>query len=275
MNEYLKLVKDVLDNGTDRSDRTGTGTRSVFGRTIRFSMDNGFPLLTTKKVPFRLPAEEMLWFLKGDCNNKQLTEKNINIWNEWADPVTGDLGPIYGRQWRFWPKFRKMGDTTLYKKDGYIDQVAEAVRQLKENPTSRRIIVEGWNVGELSEMALPPCHKSHQLYVANGKLDLMLYQRSSDIGLGLPFNIAQYALLLHMYSHVAGLQPGELVITLGDVHAYLNHVEQLELQLTRKPKPLPTLSIIRPVTTMNDFRMEDFILEDYNPHSHIKMDVSV
>lgn len=281
MKQYLELIRDILTNGSERPDRTGTGTRSVFGRQLRFNLADGFPLVTTKKVPFRLPAEEMLWFLSPDCgNNNKLREKNIHIWDEWESPQ-GDLGRIYGKQWRQWQTYQEIpewdydGHMGYYKPGPNIDQVAEVIKQLKEDPYSRRLIVEGWNVSELQDMALPPCHKSHQLYVADNKLSLMLYQRSSDVGLGLPFNVCQYALLTHMYAHVTGLGVGDLIVTLGDAHVYNNHIEALSTQLDRDPRPLPILEIVRQVPDIDSFTIDDFKIIGYDPHPHIKMDVSV
>jgi thymidylate synthase len=288
--QYIELIEDVLKNGIERGDRTGTGTLSVFGRTLRFDMSEGFPLVTTKKVPLRLPAEEMLWFLAGKCNNKDLQEKNISIWNEWANPHTGNLGPVYGVQWRHRPVFKADYIETgtcedgccssgehIFRKVGEIDQIKEAINQVRTNPESRRIIVEGWNVGQLTEMALPPCHKTHQLYcdIKNKKLSMALYIRSSDLGLGLPFNIAQYAFLLHMYAHVTGYAPGELIVNLGDTHVYLDHIEALTQQIAREPFKLPTLVINRPVSDIDDFKYEDFALLHYKHHPHIAMKVSV
>lgn len=276
MKQYLDLVKDVLENGIDRTDRTGTGTRSVFGRTMRFDMADGFPMVTTKKVAFRLPVEEMLWFLTPDCgDNNKLKEKNIHIWDEWEDE-DGQLGRVYGCNWRRWPLYEKNKDNT-YSKVGEVDQVQRAIDLIKNDPTSRRIIVEGWNVGELHEMALPPCHKTHQLYcdLRSSKLSMRLEIRSNDIGLGNPFNVTQYALLLHMYAHLTGYTPGELIINIGDAHIYLNHIDALREQLTREPYELPKLVINREVKSIDEFKYEDFSLINYRHHPVIKMDVSI
>ena len=264
MKQYLDLLRDILDNGVVKGDRTGTGTRSVFGRQMRFDLADGFPLLTTKKLHLKSIIYELLWFLRGDTNARWLQEHGVRIWNEWAD-ADGSLGHIYGYQWRSWPDYQ----------GGYIDQIAEAVDQIKHNPDSRRIIVSAWNVGDLPNMNLPPCHAFFQFYVADGRLSLQLYQRSADTFLGVPFNIASYALLLMMMAQVTGLKPGDFVHTLGDTHLYLNHLDQARLQLTREPRPLPRMVINPEVKSIFDFKYEDFTLEGYDPHPHIKAEVSV
>jgi thymidylate synthase len=253
-----------MDNGVQKSDRTGTGTRSVFGYQMRFNLADGFPLLTTKKVHLKSIIYELLWFLKGDTNVKYLQENGVRIWNEWADE-NGDLGHIYGYQWRSWPGY-----------DGeFIDQIQQAIDDIKHNPDSRRIIVSAWNVADLKNMNLPPCHAFFQFYVANGRLSLQLYQRSADTFLGVPFNIASYALLTMMVAQVCGLQPGEFIHTLGDAHIYNNHFEQVKEQLSRDPRPLPKMHINPEVKSIFDFKYEDFTLTDYNPHPHISGKVSV
>lgn len=264
MKQYLDLLKDILENGTDKHDRTGTGTRSVFGRQMRFDLSQGFPLLTTKKLHLKSIIHELLWFLNGDTNVKYLQDNGVRIWNEWARE-DGDLGHIYGYQWRSWPDY----------KGGTIDQISQAVNDIKNNPDSRRIIVSAWNVADLPNMALPPCHAFFQFYVANGKLSLQLYQRSADTFLGVPFNIASYALLTMIMAQVCGLQPGDFIHTLGDTHIYLNHLEQAQLQLTREPRQLPTMKINPDVKSIFDFKYEDFELEGYDPHPHIAAKVSV
>ena len=264
MRQYLDLLSDILENGVTKTDRTGTGTRSVFGRQMRFDLADGFPLVTTKKLHLKSIIHELLWFLHGDTNVKYLQDNGVRIWNEWADPQ-GDLGPIYGRQWRAWPDGR----------GGFIDQIAEAERQIRETPDSRRIIVSAWNVAQLPEMALPPCHAFFQFYVADGRLSLQLYQRSADCFLGVPFNIASYALLLMMMAQVTGLQPGEFVHTTGDTHLYLNHLDQARLQLSRAPRPLPRMRLNPAVKRLEDFTYADFTLEDYDPHPHIPAPVAV
>lgn len=264
MKQYLDLLKDILENGTDKHDRTGTGTRSVFGRQMRFDLSDGFPLLTTKKLHLKSIIHELLWFLKGDTNVKYLQDNGVRIWNEWAGE-DGDLGHIYGYQWRSWPDYN----------GGTIDQITQAVNDIKENPDSRRIIVSSWNVADLPNMALPPCHTFFQFYVANGKLSLQLYQRSADTFLGVPFNIASYALLTMMMAQVCGLEPGEFIHTLGDTHVYLNHLEQANLQLTREPRKLPKMRINPEVKSIFDFKYGDFVLEGYDPHPHIAAKVSV
>ena len=264
MKQYLELLNRVLTEGVEKTDRTGTGTVSVFGHQMRFAMADGFPLLTTKKLHLKSIIYELLWFLKGDTNVKYLQDNGVRIWNEWADP-DGSLGHIYGYQWRSWPDYN----------GGHIDQISEAVETIKNNPDSRRIIVSSWNVADLGNMNLPPCHAFFQFYVAGGKLSLQLYQRSADIFLGVPFNIASYALLLMMMAQVCGLEAGDFVHTLGDAHIYLNHLEQVKLQLTREPRALPKMTINPEVKNIFDFKYEDFELTDYNPHPHIKGVVAV
>ena len=264
MKQYLDLLQRILDEGVEKADRTGTGTISVFGHQMRFRMQDGFPLLTTKKLHLKSIIYELLWFLKGDTNVKYLQEHGVRIWNEWADE-NGDLGHIYGYQWRSWPDY----------KGGFVDQIQEAVDTIKNNPDSRRIIVSAWNVGDLDNMNLPPCHAFFQFYVANGRLSLQLYQRSADSFLGVPFNIASYALLLMMMAQVTGLEPGDFIHTLGDTHIYNNHLEQVKLQLTRTPRPLPRMRLNPDVKSIFDFQYEDFALEDYTPCPHIAGTVSV
>ncbi len=264
MRQYLDLLQHILDKGTKKSDRTGTGTISVFGYQMRFDLRDGFPLLTTKKLHTKSIIYELLWFLQGDTNIKYLQDNGVRIWNEWADGH-GDLGPIYGKQWVSWEK--RDGST--------VNQIAEAVRQIKETPDSRRIIVNAWNVADLPAMRLSPCHALFQFYVADGRLSCQLYQRSADVFLGVPFNIASYALLLQMMAQVCDLEPGEFVHTFGDVHLYLNHIEQAELQLTREPRPLPRMEINPAVKDIFSFNYEDFTLLDYNPHPHIKAEVAI
>lgn len=264
MKQYLDLLQHVLDNGTVKHDRTGTGTKSVFGYQIRCNLADGFPLLTTKKVHLKSIIYELLWFLRGDTNVLWLQEHGVRIWNEWADE-NGELGPVYGHQWRSWPDYN----------GGTIDQIVQVVDQIKHNPDSRRMLVSAWNVAEVNKMALPPCHTMFQFYVANGKLSLQLYQRSADLFLGVPFNIASYALLLMMVAKVCGLEPGEFIHTFGDAHIYLNHFKQVKLQLTREPRPLPRMVINRDVTDIFDFKYEDFTIEGYDPYPLIKGVVSV
>lgn len=264
MRQYLHLLQHILENGTDKGDRTGTGTKSVFGYQMRFDLSEGFPMLTTKKLHLKSIIYELLWFLKGDTNVKYLQENGVRIWNEWADE-NGDLGPVYGKQWRNWEA--PNGET--------IDQISNAVDLLKNNPDSRRIIVNAWNVGDLKAMALTPCHCLFQFYVADGKLSCQLYQRSADTFLGVPFNIASYALLTMMMAQVCGLKPGDFVHTFGDVHLYSNHFEQARLQLTRDVRALPTIKINPAVKSIFDFKFEDFELLNYHPHPHIKAAVSV
>ena len=264
MKPYLDLMRHVLEHGTDKSDRTGTGTRSVFGYQMRFNLQDGFPLLTTKKLHLRSIIHELLWFLRGDTNIQYLHNNNVTIWDEWADE-NGDLGPVYGYQWRSWPT----------PDGGSIDQIANLIEQIKRTPDSRRLIVSAWNPALVDEMALPPCHAMFQFYVADGKLSCQLYQRSADIFLGVPFNIASYALLTMMLAQVCGLQAGEFVHTLGDAHLYSNHFEQARLQLTREPRPLPSMTLNPAVDNLFDFKYEDFELSGYNPHPHIKAAVAV
>ncbi|MBB3188050.1 thymidylate synthase [Microbacter margulisiae] len=264
MQQYLDLLQHVLNEGVHKEDRTGTGTLSVFGYQMRFRLDEGFPLLTTKKLHTKSIIHELLWFLQGSTNVHYLQENGVKIWNEWADEQ-GELGPIYGYQWRSWPDYD----------GGHIDQISQAIEMIKHNPDSRRIIVSAWNVADLPKMHLPPCHAFFQFYVANGKLSLQLYQRSADIFLGVPFNIASYALLLEMMAQVTGLKAGEFVHTLGDAHIYTNHLDQVKLQLTREPRPLPRLKINSAKTNMFDFVFEDITIENYNPHPHIKGDIAV
>lgn len=264
MKQYLDLLDRVLKEGAEKGDRTGTGTISVFGHQMRFNLEDGFPCLTTKKLHLKSIIYELLWFLKGDTNIKYLQDNGVRIWNEWADE-NGDLGHIYGYQWRSWPDYQ----------GGHIDQITEVINTIKNNPNSRRILVSAWNVADINNMNLPPCHILFQFYVANGKLSMQLYQRSADIFLGVPFNIASYALLLLMVAQVTGLKPGEFIHTLGDAHIYLNHLEQVKLQLSREPRPLPKMKINLEVKNIFDFQFEDFELTDYNPHPHIKGTVSV
>ncbi len=264
MKQYLELLDHVMANGVEKGDRTGTGTRSVFGYQMRFNLEEGFPLLTTKKLHLKSIIYELLWFLRGDTNVHYLQEHGVRIGNEWAGP-DGELGPIYGYQWRSWPDYN----------GGHIDQISEVVETLKNNPDSRRIIVSAWNVGQLDEMHLPPCHAFFQFYVADGRLSLQLYQRSADIFLGVPFNIASYALLLQMMAQVTGLRAGDFVHTLGDAHIYNNHIEQARMQLSREPRRLPRMVLNPEVKSIFDFKYEDFTLEDYDPHPHIKAVVAV
>ena len=264
MKQYLDLLQHVLDHGILKEDRTGTGTHSVFGYQMRFNLQDGFPLLTTKKLHLKSIIHELLWFLKGDTNVKYLQENGVRIWNEWADE-NGDLGHIYGYQWRSWPDYD----------GGHIDQIKEAIDTIQNNPDSRRIIVSAWNVADLPQMNLPPCHAFLQFYVANGKLSLQLYQRSADIFLGVPFNIASYALLLMMVAQVTGLEAGDFVHTLGDAHIYNNHIEQVREQLSREPRALPKMKLNPNVKSIFDFKYEDFELTDYNPHPHIAGKVAV
>ena len=264
MRQYLDLLDRILSEGTVKEDRTGTGTISVFGHQMRFNLEEGFPLLTTKKLHLKSIIYELLWFLNGDTNVKYLHDHGVSIWNEWADE-DGRLGHIYGYQWRSWPK----PDGTS------LDQISQVVHDIKHSPNSRRLIVSAWNAGDIENMALPPCHALFQFYVANGKLSCQLYQRSADTFLGVPFNIASYALLTMMMAQVCGLKPGEFVHTLGDTHIYLNHIEQVKLQLTREPRPLPRMEINPDVKSIFDFKYEDFTLCDYNPHPHIKGAISV
>lgn len=262
--EYLGLLRHILDHGTKKGDRTGTGTISVFGHQLRFDLADRFPLVTTKRIHLKSVIHELLWFLKGETNIAYLKENGVSIWNEWADEE-GELGPIYGKQWRAWPR----------PGGGEIDQISWLVEELKTNPDSRRMVISAWNVGQIEKMALPPCHTLFQFYVVEGRLSCQLYMRSADVFLGVPFNIASYALLTRMLAQVTGLGPGEFVITFGDAHIYLNHLEQVELQLSRQPFPLPRMRINEQVTSLFDFRYEDFSLEEYQHHPGIKAPVAV
>ena len=264
MKQYLDLLQRIVNEGTRKEDRTGTGTLSVFGHQMRFNLEEGFPLLTTKKLHLKSIIHELLWFLKGDTNVKYLQENGVRIWNEWADE-NGELGPVYGHQWRSWPNYN----------GGHVDQIQDIVNALKNNPDSRRMIVSAWNVAEVDQMALPPCHCLFQFYVANSKLSLQLYQRSADTFLGVPFNIASYALLTMMMAQVSGLKPGDFIHTTGDTHLYLNHLEQAKEQLKRTPRTLPRMVINPKVTSIFDFKYDDFTLEGYDPLPHIKAEVSV
>jgi thymidylate synthase len=264
MQQYLDLLSRILNEGVHKGDRTGTGTLSVFGNQMRFDLRDGFPLLTTKKLHLKSIIYELLWFLRGDTNIHYLQEHGVRIWNEWADE-NGELGPVYGHQWRSWPDY----------KGGTIDQIANVLEQIKHNPNSRRMLVTAWNPAEVDEMALPPCHCLFQFYVADGRLSLQLYQRSADTFLGVPFNIASYALLLQMMAQVTGLEAGEFIHTTGDTHLYSNHLEQAKLQLTRTPRPLPKMKINPDVKDLFAFKYEDFELVDYNPYPHISAEVAV
>ena len=264
MKQYLDLLQHILDNGETKTDRTGTGTKSVFGYQMRFNLNEGFPLLTTKKLHTRSIIHELLWFLKGDTNIKYLHDNKVTIWDEWADD-NGNLGPVYGHQWRHW-------DT---KNGGFIDQISEVIEQIKKTPDSRRLIVNSWNVAQISEMALPPCHCMFQFYVSEGKLSLQLYQRSADVFLGVPFNIASYALLLAMTAQVTDLNCGDFIHTFGDAHLYSNHIEQAKLQLTRTPYTLPTLKLNPNIKNIYDFTYEDILIDNYQYHPHIKAEVAV
>ncbi len=265
MKQYLDLLHKVLTEGVRRDDRTGTGTIGIFGYQMRFDLSQGFPLVTTKKVFTRGIIEELLWFISGSTNKKVLQEKNVHIWDEWGDDETGELGPVYGHQWRAWNDYN----------GGHIDQLMNVIEQIKTNPNSRRLIVSSWNVAQIDQMGLPPCHCFFQFYVSNGKLSLQLYQRSADLFLGVPFNISSYALLLMMVAQVTGLKPGEFIHTLGDAHIYLNHIEQVKLQLSREPYPLPTMRLNPDVNDIRNFRIGDFVLENYQCHPAIKGEVSV
>lgn len=264
MKQYLDLLSRIMTEGVEKHDRTGTGTISIFGNQMRFNLEEGFPLLTTKKLHLKSIIHELLWFLKGDTNVRYLQEHGVRIWNEWADEQ-GELGPVYGHQWRSWPD----------RSGGHIDQITNVIDQITNNPDSRRMIVSAWNVADIDSMRLPPCHCLFQFYVAEGRLSLQLYQRSADTFLGVPFNIASYALLLMMVAQVTGLKPGEFIHTTGDTHLYLNHLEQVRLQLTREPRPLPVMKINPDVKSIFDFKYEDFTLENYNPWPHIPGVVSV
>lgn len=264
LKQYLEMCRHILENGLEKGDRTGTGTVSVFGYQMRFDLQEGFPLLTTKKLHLKSIIYELLWFLKGDTNINYLKENKVRIWDEWANEE-GDLGPVYGKQWRSWTAA-----------DGRtIDQISEVISQIRTNPDSRRLIVSAWNVGDLDKMALAPCHCLFQFYVADGKLSCQLYQRSADVFLGVPFNIASYALLTIMIAQVTGLKPGDFVHTFGDAHIYLNHLEQVKLQLSREPRSLPVLKLNPEVSSIFEFQYEDFVLEAYDPHPHIKGEVAV
>ncbi|MDQ0315284.1 thymidylate synthase [Amorphus orientalis] len=265
MRQYHDLMERVLATGARKGDRTGTGTRSVFGHQMRFDLDEGFPLVTTKKIHLKSVVHELLWFISGSTNARDLNAHGVSIWDEWADPDTGDLGPVYGHQWRSWPA----------PDGGTIDQLAEVIEQIRTNPNSRRLIVSAWNPADISKMALPPCHCLFQFYVADGRLSCQLYQRSADIFLGVPFNIASYALLTHMVAQVTGLRPGEFIHTLGDAHLYDNHIEQAELQLSRDLRPLPQLILDPSVDDLFSFRYEHVRVEDYDPHPHIRAEVAV
>jgi thymidylate synthase len=263
MQQYLGLVRHVLDHGAKKSDRTGTGTLSVFGHQLRFDLNDGFPLLTTKKLHLRSIIYELLWFLRGETNVRWLQENKVTIWDEWAD-AEGELGPIYGYQWRSWPA-----------QNGHIDQITKVIEEIQRNPDSRRLIVSAWNVADIDRMALAPCHALFQFYVADGRLSCQMYQRSADIFLGVPFNIASYALLTMMVAQVCNLQPGDFVHTLGDAHLYLNHLEQAREQLTREPRPLPSMHLNPEVRSIFDFKFSDFTLESYDPHPSIKAPIAV
>lgn len=264
MQQYLDLLDYVLNHGTAKNDRTGTGTFSCFGHQMRFNLADGFPMVTTKKVPFKAMAYELLWFLSGDTNTQFLNEHNVRIWDPWADE-NGELGPVYGKQWRSWPDYE----------GGTIDQIGKAINSIRHNPDSRRIVVNAWNVGQLDEMVLSPCHCLFQFYIANGKLSCHLYQRSADLFIGVPFNIASYALLTLMMAQVCDLAPGEFIHTFGDVHIYQNHVKQVETQLAREPLPLPKLKLDASIKEIDDFRFEHINIENYNPHPPIKAPVAV
>lgn len=264
MQNYLDLLKHILENGTDKTDRTGTGTRSVFGYQLRYDLSEGFPLVTTKKVHLKSIIYELLWFIKGDTNIKYLKDNGVSIWDEWADEK-GDLGPVYGAQWRSW----KGADGKI------VDQISDVIEQIKKNPDSRRLIVSAWNAAEIPNMALAPCHALFQFYVADGKLSLQLYQRSADVFLGVPFNIASYALLLMMVAQVTGLKAGDYVHSFGDVHIYNNHFEQVKKQLSRDPRPLPSMKLNPEIKNIFDFDFEDFTLENYDPHPGIKAPVAI
>jgi thymidylate synthase len=264
MQQYLALVRHILDHGTKKTDRTGTGTTSIFGHQLRFDLERGFPLVTTKKLHLRSIIYELLWFLRGDTNVKFLQENKVTIWDEWAD-ANGDLGPVYGYQWRSWPA----------PNGQHIDQIRKVLDEIKRNPDSRRLVVSAWNVADLDKMALQPCHALFQFYVHDGRLSCQMYQRSADVFLGVPFNIASYALLTMMVAQVSGLRPGEFILALGDAHLYLNHLEQAQLQLERAPRPLPSMTINPDVKSIDDFKFSDFTLENYDPHPAIKAPIAV
>jgi thymidylate synthase len=264
MQQYLGLVRHILDHGAKKTDRTGTGTLSVFGHQLRFDLGAGFPLVTTKKLHLRSIIYELLWFLRGDTNVRWLQENKVTIWDEWAD-ANGDLGPVYGSQWRSWPA----------PNGQHIDQLARVIGEIRRNPDSRRLVVSAWNVADLDRMALQPCHALFQFYVAEGRLSCHMYQRSADVFLGVPFNIASYALLTMMVAQVCGLQPGDFVLSFGDVHLYLNHIEQAREQLSREPRPLPTMRLNPDVKSIDDFKFSDFTLENYDPHPSIKAPIAV
>ncbi|MEG0906860.1 MAG: thymidylate synthase [Cellulosilyticaceae bacterium] len=272
MKQYKDLVQHILDNGTKKEDRTGIGTISTFGYQMRFNLNEGFPIVTLKKTYFKGVSHELLWFLSGDTNIKYLVDNNVHIWDEWADEE-GNLGPVYGAQWRNWEAISKDDDGNYVPK--FIDQISEVIEQIKVNPDSRRLIVNAWNIGKIDEMALPPCHMFFQFYVANGKLSCQLYQRSADTFLGVPFNIASYALLVHMIAHVTNLEVGEFIHTIGDAHLYLNHMDQVKVLLERKPLPLPKLQINKKISSIFDFKFEDFELIGYEAHPAIKAEVAV
>lgn len=278
MRQYLDLLNHILENGTEKSDRTGTGTRSIFGYQMRFDLQDGFPLVTTKKIHFKSVVHELLWFISGNTNVDYLKENKVSIWDEWANE-DGDLGPVYGHQWRNWGPgvefIRTEGDEQLRASLFHLDQLGYTIDQIKRNPDSRRHIVTSWNPTDVPRMALPPCHCFYQFYVADGKLSCQLYQRSADVFLGVPFNIASYALLTHMVAQVTGLEVGDFVHTFGDVHIYNNHVDQVKLQLSRDPRPLPRIALSPGITNIDDFTYGDIVLLDYDPHPHIKGEVSV
>jgi thymidylate synthase len=285
MKQYHDLLDKILTEGVQKGDRTGTGTISIFGHQMRFDLSEGFPMLTTKRLPFTAIAVELLWFLRGDTNIKFLHNHGVTIWDEWAD-ANGDLGPVYGKQWRSWPSFEQTGAMTINHGEHFgktlsvgftksIDQIANVVDQIKRNPNSRRLMVTAWNPAEVDQMALPPCHCLFQFYVANGKLSCQLYQRSADVFLGVPFNIASYALLTMMIAHVTGLQPGDFVHSFGDTHLYLNHIEQAKLQLTRETRALPRVTFNQAMDSIFGFQLEDMQLQGYDPHPGIKAEVSV
>lgn len=272
--QYLDLARHILENGVEKSDRTGTGTLSTFGYQMRFNLREGFPLLTTKKLHWPSIAHELLWFLSGDTNTKYLTDNGVRIWNEWADE-NGDLGPVYGQQWRNWESQYRLDCIDNSFVELSTDQIADVIKQIKTNPDSRRLLVNAWNVADIPHMALPPCHFAFQFYVANGRLSCQLYQRSGDVFLGVPFNIASYSLLTHMIAHVTDLEVGEFVHTIGDAHIYTNHIAQIKTQLTREPRSLPELRIKRKVTNIDDFKFDDFEIIGYEPHPKLTGKVAV